>query len=144
MNELEQYLEDLLSQYDRAITDIFLDALGMVFKINIKILQSDCSKCYFFDQVNTLNLFKDTLYFARTESLHFDPVVPLNYAEDRYINIDSDSDAPIVIIDEVNADDAGETNDIETEVPRTSIDTYYLMDWSDTGNEQNTEEIPLY
>ena len=84
------------------------------------------------------------MYFVRTESLHFDPVVPSNYAEDRYINIDSDSDAPIVIIDEVNADDAGETNDIETEVPRTSIDTYFLMDWSDTSNEQNTEEIPLY
>ena len=144
MNELEQYLEDLLSQYDKAITYLFLDALGMVFKVNIKILQSYCTKCYFFDQLNTLNLFEDNLYFVRTESWHFDPVVPSNYAEDRYINIDSDSDASIVIIDEVNADDAGETNDIETEVPRTSIDTYFLMDWSDTGNEQNTEEIPLY
>ena len=70
--------------------------------------------------------------------------MPSNYAEDRYINTDSDSDASIVIIDEVNADDAGETNDIETEILRTSIDTDFLMDWSDTGNEQNTEEIPLY
>ena len=53
VNELEQYLEDLLSQYDQAITDLFLDAFGMAFEVNIKILQSDCSKCYFFDQVNT-------------------------------------------------------------------------------------------
>ena len=144
MNELKQYLEDLLSQYHRAITDIFLDALGMVFKINIKILQSDCSKCYFFDQVNTSNLFKDTLHFVRTESLHFDPVVPSNYAEDRNINIDSDSDASIVIIDEVNADDVGEIKDIKTEIPRTSMETDFLMDRSDTGNERNAVEIPLH
>ena len=97
MNELEQYLEDPLSQYDKAITNLLLDAAGMAFKVNIKILQSDCSKCYFFDQVNTSNLFKDTLYFVRRESLHFDPVVPSNYAEDRNININSDSDASIVI-----------------------------------------------
>ena len=135
MNEFDQYLEDPLSQYDKAITDLFLDALGMAFKVNIKILQSDCSKCYFFDQVNTSNLFEDTLYFVRTEPLHFDPVVPSNYAEDRNINTDSDSHGSIVILDEVNADDVGEIKDIKTEIPRTSMKTNFLMDQSDTGNE---------
>ena len=144
MNELEQYLEDPLSQYDKAITDLFLDALGMAFKVNIKILQSDCSKCYFFDQVNTSNLFKDTLYFVRTESLHFDPIVSSNYAEDRNINIDSDSDASIVTIGEVNADDVGEIKDIKSDIPGTSLETNFLMDRSDTGNERNAEEIPLH
>ena len=139
MNELEQYLEDPLFQYDRAITDIFLDALGMVFKIKIKILQSDCSKCYFFDQVNTSNLFKDTLHFLRTESLHFDPFVPSSFAEDRNINIGSDSDASIVIIDDV-----GEIKDIKTDIPGTSMETDFLMDRSDTGNERNAVEIPLH
>ena len=143
MDKLEHYLEDPLSQYDKAITDLFLDALGMAFKVNIKILQSDCSKCYFFDQVNTLNLFKDTLYFARTESLHFDPVVPLNYAEDRNINIDSDSDASIVIIDEVNADNVGEINDIKTDIPGTSMEIDFFMDRSDTGNECRINWTPL-
>ena len=118
------------------ITDLFLDALGMAFKVNIKILQSDCSKRYFFDQVNTSNLFEDTLYFVRTESLHFDPVVPSNFAEDRNINIDSDRDASIVIIDEVNADDVVEIKDIKTEIPSTSMDTDFLMGRSDTGNKK--------
>ena len=139
MNELEQYLEDPLSQYGKVITDLFLDALGMAFKVNIKILQSDCSKCYFFDQVNTSNLFKDTLHFVRTESLHFDPVVPSNYAEDRNTNIDSDSDASIVIIDDV-----GEIKDIKTDIPGTSMETDFLMDQSDTGNGRNAEEISLH
>ena len=141
MNEFEQYLEDPLSQYDKTITDLFLDALGMAFKVNIKILQSDCSKCY---QVNTSNFFEHTLYFVRTESLHFDSVVPSNYAEDRNINTDSDSDASIVINDEVNTDDVGEIKDIKNEIPRTSMETDFPMDRSDTGNKQNAEEVPLH
>ena len=80
MNELEQHLEDPLSQCDKAITDEFLVALDMVFKINIKILQSDCSKCYFFDQVNSSSLFEDNLHFVRTKSLHFCPLVPSNFS----------------------------------------------------------------
>ena len=111
----------------------------MAFKVNIKILQSDCSKCYFFDHVNASNLFKNTLYFVRTESLHFDPVVPSNYAEDRNTNIDSDSDASIVIIDDV-----GEIKDIKTDIPGTSMETDFLMDQSDTGNGRNAEEISLH
>ena len=144
MNKLEQYLDEPLSQYDKAITDLFLDALGMTFKVYIKILQSDCSKCSFFDQVSTSILFKDTLYFVRTESLHLDPVVPSNYAEDRNINTDCDNDASIVIIDEVNADDLGEIKDIKTEIPGTSMEIDFLMDRSGTGNEQNAEEILLH
>ena len=144
VNELEQYLEHPLSQHGKAITDLFLDALGVAFKVNINILQSDCSKCYFFDQLNTSNLFGDTLYFVRTESLHFDPAVPSNYAEDRNINTDRDSDASIVLIDEVNADDVGEIKDIKTEIPRTSMETDFLTDRSDTGNERTAEELPLH
>ena len=89
--------------------------------------------------MNTLNLFDDTLYFARTESLHFDPVVPSNYAEDRNTNIDSDSDASIVIIDEVNADDVEEIKDIKTDIHGTSMEIDFFMNRSDTGNERNAE-----
>ena len=94
--------------------------------------------------MKTSNLLEDTFYFVRTESLHFDPVALSNYAEDRNINTDSDSDASIVIIDEVNADDVGEIKDIKIEIRRTSMETDFLMDRSDTGNERNTEEIPLH
>ena len=116
----------------------------MAYKVNIKTLQSDCSKCYFFDQLKTSNLFEDTLYFVRTESLHSDPVVPSNYAEDRNINTDSDSDASIVIINDLNADDVGDIKDIKTEIPRTRMETDFLTDQSDTGNERNAEEILLH
>ena len=70
--------------------------------------------------------------------------MPSNYAEDRNINTDSDSDASIVLIDEVNADDVGEIKDIKTEIPRTSMETDFLTDRSDTGNERTAEEIPLH
>ena len=50
VNEPENNLEDTLSQYSKVITDLSLDALGMVLKVNNKILKSDCSD---FDQVNT-------------------------------------------------------------------------------------------
>ena len=144
MNELEQYLEDPLSQHGKATTYLFLDALGMAFKVNIKILQSNWSKSYFFDQVSTSNFFKGTLLFVRKESLYFDPAVSSNYAGDRNINIDSDSDASIVITDEVNDDDVGKIKDIKTEIARTSMETDFLMDRSDTGNERNAEETPLH
>ena len=84
------------------------------------------------------------MYFVRTELLHSDPVVPSNYAEDRNINTDSDSDASIVIINDLNADDVGDIKDIKTEIPRTRMETDFLTDQSDTGNERNAEEILLH
>ena len=104
----------------------------------------DLTKWLYFDQENTSNLFEDTLYFFRSESLHSDPVVPSNFVEDRNINTDSDSDASIVIIDEVNADAAVEIRDIKAEIPSTSMERDFLMHRSDNGNEQNAEEIPLH
>ena len=94
--------------------------------------------------MNTSILFEDTLYFVRTESLHFDPVVPSNFAEGKKINTDSDSHASIVIIDEVKADDVAEVKDIKTEIPSTNVDTDFLMYRPDTGNGRNAEEIPLH
>ena len=94
--------------------------------------------------MKTSNLLEDTFYFVRTESLHFDPVALSNYAEDRNINTDSDSDASIVIIDEVNADDVGEIKDIKIEIPSTRMETDFLTDQSDTGNERNAEENPFH
>ena len=69
--------------------------------------------------------------------------MPSNFVEDRNINTDSDSDASIVIIDEVNAAAAVEIRDIKVEIPSTSMDRDFLMHCSDNGNEQNAQEIPL-
>lgn len=66
--------------------------------------------------------------FVRTEPLHFDPVVPSNYSEGISINTYSDSDASIVITDELNEDDDVETKGIKTEIPSTNMDTDFFMD----------------
>ena len=55
-------------------------------------------------------------------------LVSSNYAEDRNINIDSDSDASVVIIDEINSDDVWQIKDIKIEIPGTSMETDFLMD----------------
>ena len=60
------------------------------------------------------------------------------------MNTDSDSDASIVIIDEVNADADVEIRDIKAEIPSNSMDRDFLMHRSDNGNEQNAQEIPLH
>ena len=99
------------------------------------MIQSDiakCYKCYFFDQVNTSYSFEDTMYFVRTESLPFDPVVLPNYEEGR-------NDA-FIIIDEVNTVDVVDIKDIKIEITSTSMVTDFLMDQLDNGNEQNKEE----
>ena len=66
--------------------------------------------------------------FVRTEPLHFDPVVPSNYLGGISINTYSDSDASIVITDELNEDDDVETKGIKTEIPSTNMDTDFFMD----------------
>ena len=44
----------------------------------------------------------------------------------------------------LSSDDVGKIKDIKTDIPGTSIEADFLMDRSDTGNERNAEEIPLY
>ena len=65
--------------------------------------------------------------FVRTESLHFDPVVPSNYPEGININTYSDSDASIVITDELNEDNEQNTGKISLH--------FEPMDYSVDGNE---------
>ena len=44
----------------------------------------------------------------------------------------------------MNADDVREIKNIKTDIPGTSMETDFLMDRSDTGNERNAVEIPLH
>ena len=44
----------------------------------------------------------------------------------------------------MNADNVVEIKDVKTEIPSASMDTDFLMDRSDTGNEQNSGAFPLH
>ena len=79
VEEFDSYMEDPLSQYDQDTADLYLDGLGLAYKVNIVTFRSDCKKCVELNLVNPLNSFEKTLYFLRTESVHIDPVVPLVY-----------------------------------------------------------------
>ena len=62
--------------YDSDKADLFLSAPGDVFKVNVIVLQSVNAKCCVVDLSNDENSFKESLYFARSLSLHIDPVIP--------------------------------------------------------------------
>ncbi len=94
LNQFEHYLKNPLAYYDKDITDLFLDALGMAYKVNIIVFRSDRTNCYILDQSNPANSFEHTLHFVRTESEHVDPVLPINRISGYEI---SDSDDSIVI-----------------------------------------------
>ena len=94
LDEFRKYMENPSSQYDKEITDLFLDALGMAYRVNLIVFRSDCKNCYIMDYINPDNGFKDTLYFVRTISVHIDPVVP---SADREIAEQSDSDDSVVL-----------------------------------------------
>ena len=69
-------MKDPLKFYDSGPTDLFLTALGDDFKVNIIVFQSDDTMSWVVNLSNKENPFKETLYFARSLSLHTDPVIP--------------------------------------------------------------------
>ena len=74
--EVESFFTNPLRNYRMEYVDVFLEALSMAFEVNIIIFQSNASYCEIINNINVANNFKHTLYFLRTESMHFDPVVP--------------------------------------------------------------------
>ena len=55
---------------------MFLVALGNMFKVNIKVFQSDCHKSWITDLSDKQKSYNTTLYFARGLSLHGDAIIP--------------------------------------------------------------------
>ena len=98
VQELDGYLENPLAKYDSQVSDIYLEALGMAYKVNIVIFQSNCEKCRILENINAANSFDHTIYFVRTESLHFDPVVPI-LCDTKTDDDGSDSDDSVAITD---------------------------------------------
>ena len=62
--------------YDSDKTGLFLSAHGDVFKVNVIVLQPVDAKCCVVNLSNEENPFKESLYFARSLSLHIDPAIP--------------------------------------------------------------------
>lgn len=76
VNELDKLFENPLANYGNNTNDLYLKVLGDAYKVNTVIFQSDAKKCWIVDMSNVENPYTDTLYFARTLSLHIDPVIP--------------------------------------------------------------------
>lgn len=74
--DTKDIMVDPLKFYDSDKTDLFLSAPGDVFKVNVIVLQSVDARCCVVNLLNEENLFKESLYFARSLSLHIDPVIP--------------------------------------------------------------------
>lgn len=74
-DELDKYLKDPLIHYSGDTVDLFLVALGNAYEANIIVFQSNFEYAWITDLSNHANGYKKTLHFARTESLHIDPVV---------------------------------------------------------------------
>ena len=72
---MEQFFSKPLRNYDDDYVDVFLEALSMAFEVNIIIFQSNEYSCEILNSINAENDFQHTLYFVRTESMHFDPVI---------------------------------------------------------------------
>ena len=74
-DEVERFLTHPLGSYDRETCDMFLAALGNVYKVNIKIYQSNLKKCWVTDFSDETKGYEIT-YFARCLSTHVNAIVP--------------------------------------------------------------------
>lgn len=78
MKEFEAFTERPLSNYDSDTIDLLLSALGEVLEVNMVVYQSNEIDCWIVDLSKEDNPYPETLYFARTLSLHVDPILPRN------------------------------------------------------------------
>lgn len=99
--EVEQYIKDPLKYYGRDTTDLFLDALGMIYQVNIIVFQSDSEKCEIINQINPTNKFEDTIYFVRTLSEHLDAVVPVESIVIQTIDLTECDDTDLAECDDI-------------------------------------------
>ena len=137
-----------LSQYDKETTHVFLDCLGMGFKVNVIVFKSDCNKCEILDLINPDNKFEKTFHFVWSDSVHVDPVVPILYQE-VIEDQESDSDESIVIVDVIPSSSSNlDKIDVKNENLCTDFDIS-SNDESDEGMtetycipEKDTENVP--
>ena len=76
LKELDNFLKEPLKYFNTDTGDIFLMALGNAYEVKTVILQSNCHKCWTTDLSDQSKNYMSTLYFARSESLHLEPIIP--------------------------------------------------------------------
>ena len=78
-DEVNQFLKNPLECYNSDVCDMFLAALGITFKVNIKVYQSDCHDCW--SPISQISK-KDTMqHFERSLSPHDDAIIPKRLIE---------------------------------------------------------------
>ena len=100
--EVDQFFEIPLWKYSQSVADVFLEALSMIYKVNIIVFQSNVSICDIINNINPDNNFQHTFYFVRAGSLHFDPVLPIISTKDTKDN--HDCETPVESLSEYHSD----------------------------------------
>ena len=85
--ELDSFLNDPLGSYDCDTCDLFLLSLGNAFKCSITVFQSDEHQCWKINLNDPDQKYNEHLYFARSLSLHLDPIVRKERSHDSDIEI---------------------------------------------------------
>ena len=80
-DEVNRFLKNPLECYSSDVCDMFLASLGNTFKVNIKVFQSDCHKCWITDLSDKQKRYNTTLYFGRSLSPHVDAIIPKRLTE---------------------------------------------------------------
>ena len=88
---MDEFFDNPLRKYSQSVADVFLEALSMIYKVNIIVFQSNESICDIINNINQDNNFPHTLYFVRAGSLHFDPVVPFIRKKSNTCILDSET-----------------------------------------------------
>ena len=98
-NAFERFLENPLGCYNKNTTDLFLDALGNSYNVNIIVIKSDGNSSWIEDITPNNGGKKKTLYFVKTLEEHIDPIlscIPQTMEENNAsTNADDDSDLEI-------------------------------------------------
>ena len=150
----DQYLEKPLEHYNTDFTDMYFEGLSMAYGVNVTLFQSDTEKCEIIDvNLNKDNNFLHTLYFVRTLSSHFDPVLPIrcvdtqndseNDTQCKGVSLNEhresdgyESDGSIVLVEVVNnIDESQTTREPKLEPNSGEMDSIPSIDITDQDSE---------
>lgn len=92
---IRKFVEDPLAHYQNEAVDIIIPALSKYFNVNVVTLQADDSKCWTNHTLLRDNKLK-TLYFGKSMSDHFDPILPIKKEPIVVDLCDSDSDIDLL------------------------------------------------
>ena len=113
-NAFERFLENPLAQYKENTTDLFLNALGNSYNVNIIVIKSDRNSSWIEDIKTNDGGESKTLYFVKTLSKHIDPILSCTPqtmgGNNASTNTNDDSDLEITGLMQVNGASANNEN----------------------------------